>query len=192
MSPQGRSLDSHVLFNRPIHDWISRVNRRRAELEALRLDEDQKERLRPWVVRQFVKSLADHQDKDVDSVDIDRAAFEAGAGLKELSVARTLSAFRVLRRVVEIDGPKARLTPELLAELHQPFHQSPVEYRKTASERKSSPVSPGMIADTVELACRWFSADSFVELHPVEQAGIVLLRLIEIEPFAERNEATAR
>ena len=45
-----------------------------------------------------------------------------------------------------------------------------------------------LILDSV---CQWFSADSFRELHPVEQASIVLLRLIEMHPFELRNERTA-
>ena len=41
----------------------------------------------------------------------------------------------------------------------------------------------------LDSACQWFSADSFRELHPVEQASI--LRLIEMHPFQLRNERTA-
>src|SRR5207302_1375832 len=40
-------------------------------------------------------------------------------------------------------------------------------------------------------ACHWFTAESFTEFHPVEQASLVLLRLIDIEPFDRSNERTA-
>ena len=43
----------------------------------------------------------------------------------------------------------------------------------------------------LESACRWYTAESFIELNPVEQASIVLLRLIDLQPFETANERTA-
>jgi Fic family protein len=43
----------------------------------------------------------------------------------------------------------------------------------------------------LESACRWYTAESFAELNPVEQASIVLLRLVEMQPFEDANERTA-
>ncbi|HXG67986.1 MAG TPA: Fic family protein, partial [Blastocatellia bacterium] len=40
-------------------------------------------------------------------------------------------------------------------------------------------------------ACLWFTAESFTELNPVEQAAIVHLRLIELQPFEQGNARTA-
>jgi Fic family protein len=35
------------------------------------------------------------------------------------------------------------------------------------------------------VACHWWTADSFLELHPVEQAAIVHLRLTDLRPFGQ-------
>jgi len=40
--------------------------------------------------------------------------------------------------------------------------------------------------------CQWTQADSFLELHPVEQSAIVHLRVIEVQPFESANNRTAR
>ena len=38
---------------------------------------------------------------------------------------------------------------------------------------------------------RWLSADSFLEIHPIEQAGLVLTRVADIWPFDFGNRTTA-
>ncbi|MBZ5536883.1 MAG: Fic family protein [Acidobacteriia bacterium] len=51
-------------------------------------------------------------------------------------------------------------------------------------------------ADGIEAAMgrllEWVSADSFLELHPVQQAALVLVRLLDIYPFADGTPRTCR
>ncbi len=43
----------------------------------------------------------------------------------------------------------------------------------------------------IENAFQWYTAESFAELNPIEQASIVFLRLMEIQPFERANLQTA-
>ena len=37
----------------------------------------------------------------------------------------------------------------------------------------------------------WFDTDSFMDLHPVERAAVVYLRLLDLHPFSSHTETTA-
>jgi Fic family protein len=52
-------------------------------------------------------------------------------------------------------------------------------------------MAPEHLPALLESACQWYTAESFTELNPVEQASIVLLRLIDLQPFEQANERTA-
>jgi hypothetical protein len=93
------------------------------------------------------------------------------------AAAETLRALREIESVVEAAGREAALTPELLAALA----------RSQEGEEGESRKSPA----AVENACRWFAADSFGELNPVEQAAISCLRFLELEPFERKGERIA-
>lgn len=53
------------------------------------------------------------------------------------------------------------------------------------------PVPPVLLARMLDLACDWFSTEGFAELHPVEQATVVYLRLLDLHPFTRATAATA-
>ncbi len=50
--------------------------------------------------------------------------------------------------------------------------------------------------DAIEAAIRrleeWTAADSFLELHPIQQTALVLVRLLDIHPFTDGNHRTCR
>jgi hypothetical protein len=54
------------------------------------------------------------------------------------------------------------------------------------------PAAPREIPRLLELALEWFSADSIGELHPVEQAALVHLRLCDLQPFGKASGRTTR
>ena len=52
--------------------------------------------------------------------------------------------------------------------------------------------APAMILPQIlDNAFDWFHTDSFNEIHPVEQAALVLLRLFDLQPFPSHNLETA-
>jgi len=49
-----------------------------------------------------------------------------------------------------------------------------------------------VIPELVKNALEWFQADSFNELHEVEKAALALIKLIDIQPFDQKNGTTLR
>jgi len=98
-----------------------------------------------------------------------------------------------LRRVTSLaraNGKAAELTGEVLLKLHS---VSGAGFRTSAGDtsREPKPPAPEHLPALIESACRWYTAESFAELNPVEQASIVLLRLIDMQPFEQANERNA-
>jgi hypothetical protein len=48
-----------------------------------------------------------------------------------------------------------------------------------------------MLPRLLDLAFDWFTTEGFAELHPLEQATLVYLRLLDLSPFASENQLTA-
>ncbi|MDD5543485.1 MAG: Fic family protein [Acidobacteriia bacterium] len=54
------------------------------------------------------------------------------------------------------------------------------------------PCDASMISALVDRLTEWTRADSFGELHPVQQSALVLIRLLDISPFVEATARTSR
>jgi hypothetical protein len=168
-----------LIVARGINDWINRVNQKHEELAKLGLAEEKKEALRVWASAEFAASILrfseSKQSQDPHS--------PPGISITALDLARD---------AVQ-EGRSAKLTSELLRGLHNPASRDPAEFRKGrgARDRFPKPPPPESIPAIVEAMCRWTDADSFIELHPVEQCAIVHLRLTEIQPFEDANQGTA-
>ena len=187
----GRPL---ILSNRSVNDWISRVAQKHREFTSLHLSPDQNAGILQWVEVNLVYSTLRLEGLAVTEADVLGAVSfartdplvtpEVGIDVVEL-----LRAIRLLRDFALSNGAGAGLTPELLLQLHG----GTAEFRKSQGEtrRSAKPVAPEHLRASVESACRWFSAESFAELNPIEQASIVHLRLLEIQPFAEANQRNA-
>jgi Fic family protein len=93
-----------------------------------------------------------------------------------------------LRTVDALARENGAITPESLLKI-----RGRKEFRASEGERVRaiSPPRPEYLVASIRSACFWFSAESFLELNPVEQSAIALLRFIEIQPFDDRNDSTA-
>ena len=187
----GRPL---LLSNRSPNEWINRVAQKHREFTSLQLSADQRDRIGQWVEATFVLCTLGLEGLEVTQADVARAFASASARrttTPELNfeVVTLLAAFRLLRDLVQTQGSGAALTPELLLQLHDGAE----EFRKSHGERAgpANPAAPEHLPASVESACRWFSAESFAELNPIEQASIVHLRLLEIQPFEAANPRIA-
>lgn len=49
------------------------------------------------------------------------------------------------------------------------------------------PPSPKFVERALSNTFTWLSVESFAEIHPIEQAALVLMRLLEIQPFSSEN-----
>jgi hypothetical protein len=54
------------------------------------------------------------------------------------------------------------------------------------------PAAPAALPVLLEMTLDWFTTDAFAELHPVEQAGLFHLRLLDLQPFAARTNTLVR
>jgi hypothetical protein len=91
----------------------------------------------------------------------------------------------------------AKLTVERLLELHQALIGAP---RGEDVLRKTEPLPINAMHDPtpalllprmLDNAFDWFAVPSFGELHSVEQATVVYLRLLDLHPFPSLTETTA-
>jgi Fic family protein len=111
------------------------------------------------------------------------------------------SATRYLHTLFDGKESKAQsiLTSDLLRELHALAMEGLGEnggFYRTAEVSPlvpgHEPASPEVLPILIDNALDWFSVESFAELHPVEQAWLVHLRLLDLQPFPSANGRIAR
>ncbi len=54
-----------------------------------------------------------------------------------------------------------------------------------------APLEADLITGALARTAEWFNAESLAELHPLEQATLALMRIVEIQPFVKHNLTTA-
>jgi hypothetical protein len=186
----------NILSSRAANEWINRVGQRHKQLISLGASAEEKDGLNRWAATEFVYSTL-----GLDGLEVSRervAHFAARPtdllGLKEDEVAieALLEALRAVESLVEDYGRTAALAPDVLIRLHNPLGGTE-GFRKTEGDsgRPFKPTPPEHLPAAIASACRWFAADSFVELNPVEQASIAYLRLVEFQPFEESSDRTS-
>ena len=178
-----------ILFTRPTHEWLSRVDQRQKQLAALDLSCEQRERLIRRNEIEFVYSTLRLEGLTVAREEIADLVFSAAkpneSGKEARAILEVVQSLRMIEALIQSRGREAELASDLLIKLN-----SACSLRTTQGDSNRA-IKPEHLAAAIEDACRWYAAESFAELHPVEQASIVLLRLIEIQPFENANERTA-
>lgn len=182
-----------ILQARPVHDSINSVTHAGRELAALQLTAKQRQDQNRLVDIEFAWATLALEGSAVSREQVARMYAEPDgasmtAGEDTSGISDVLHAIRAVRSMVEAHGPNATLTPLLLLEIHAGSVQ-PDEEPGTRSAPDQA-VASRLLA-RLESVCHWFTADSFAELHPAEQASLVLLRLIELKPFDGGNTRTA-
>jgi Fic family protein len=177
---------------RPSHEWISRINQKQKQLAELEISEEQRKSIERWTEIEFVYSTLVLEGYEISREDVSRLASSQtteAASESDRQASALLESLRRVKRLARQRGKNASLSPELLLELHN-LPGSEAGLRRRAGNNSASP-PPERLRAAVESACHWFTAESFTEFNPVEQASLVLLRLIDIEPFDRANERTA-
>jgi len=147
------------------NEWIKRLAGRHQPFAALAVTPDERGQLDSWLVSRFVSATLQ---------------------LERGNVEQLTNALREVITPANAEGRAARLTPQMLAKLGGAFRTS-----DDSADRPTAQVPAAYLARAVENACDWFTAESFAELNPVEQAAIVFLRLAAVRPFEQANQATA-
>lgn len=138
--------------------------------------------LRGWTEARFLQATLALEGIPLDTDEALRLSESASIDLST-APGRLLGGLREIGKLVAEKGSEARFSTALLFRLYDPRQGSTPTLRKNAN--------PDHLLGSLEGASRWFSTESFLELHPVEQASIVLLRLFEIQPFEDRRRVIA-
>jgi len=199
-----------LIIARPINEWINRVNQKYEAFAKLPLSAESKDALAAWLAEEFAdSSLRLVSDDSVTksggapsgesknegaarSPESHNAGTAKETRTADLDRACLAAALDIAREGVK-EGRSAKFTQDLLRQLHGAVSPSSQEFRRGPALTRRAPKPPpaDSVPAIVDAMCRWTDADSFVELHPVEQSAIVHLRLIEIQPFEQSNEVTA-
>ncbi|MEK6286439.1 MAG: Fic family protein [Acidobacteriota bacterium] len=168
------------------------MNQKHKQLTELQLSAEQREALERWAETEFVYSTLRLEGVAVEHEDVARAgSVSVAATDSDRSATALLESLRTVTSLVRAKGQAARLTADLLLSLHKVPGEASA-FRSSAGEaRRVKPAPAEALPVMIDSACQWYTADSFTELHPVEQASIVFLRLIEMQPFEAANERTA-
>jgi hypothetical protein len=123
---------------------------------------------------------------------IRQAMLRAGRGLDEVRLreaANLISAWAA--------DPEAKLDAERLLKLHRTIIgalASADVLRKTEAlpiNAMHDPTPALLLPRMLDNAFDWFGTESFKDLHPVERAAVVYLRMLDLHPFPAHNETTA-
>jgi Fic family protein len=179
---------------RPIQDTINQVAQKHRQFASLNPPPEQHERIDRWIETQFVFSTLRLEGLGVTEDEVERLLSESDSGVSPASEqAQTIfklgSGVRLLQRSVRSEGKALSLSPELLLKLNgdaAAFRAGPGD-----PNRSRRAIPPEHLRAIIESICAWFTADSFAELNPLEQASIAYLRLVEIQPFDHGNERAA-
>lgn len=173
-------------MTRPLYEWINRVAQKHKQFLALDLDAGDQKMIQHRIEADFVLSALRLEGADVNESEIARLISESIESSQSSENERAIAEqLRSLRAIRSLASQEQQITPESLLKI-----RGVKEFRASegATDRAIRP--PHLIA-SIQSACFWFSAESFLELNPVEQSAIALLRFIEIQPFDDRNHSTA-
>lgn len=123
---------------------------------------------------------------------IQQALRRAGQGISE---ERLIEAVKLISSWAS--APDAEFNVERLLDLHRILTGAPAGkevLRKTESlpiNAMHDPTPALLLPRMLDNAFDWFSTESFKDLHPVERAAVVYLRLLDLHPFPANTEMTA-
>lgn len=185
-----------ILQARPAHDLINSVTQAQKELTALQLTPEQHQTLKRRVEIEFACATLALEGSAVSRQEVEREsagiATDANtAGQNKAGIVSVLYAIREVRSLAEAHGGTASLTPSLLLKLHSGSGQYADSIKEPGEQPTPEQAQAARLYARLESVCHWFTAESFDELHPAEQASIVLLRLIDLKPFDEGNTQIA-
>ncbi|MGH9841174.1 MAG: Fic family protein [Blastocatellia bacterium] len=134
----------------------------------------------------------DRAEPRMRELQVEHALGRAGQGI---DARRLLTAARMVSSWAR--DAEAEFTLDRLHSLHRALIGAAAEedvLRKTEAlpmVAMHDPAPALIVQRMLDNAFDWFSTDSFRELHPVERAAVVYLRLLDLHPFPAHTETTA-
>jgi Fic family protein len=188
---------------RPSSNWSQDVARQKALRDELApFTAETAAQIDAHLIASTVKENLRLGDIDIDDARV--AALLAGdtpQNDNERAARGFADAVRHLHTLVKNSDDKThvQLSADLLRELHtlalSNLNEPGGSFRSNAGQSLApghTPPEADLLPFLLDNALSWFSAESVQELHPIEQAWLVHLRLIELQPFARANGRIAR
>ncbi len=205
------------MFQLPVKQlprWASDLDRLKSEFESFEpLTEDLVSGVAGWMLLEQVQN-----NLALDGIKLDRARLSGlvdgtiqPATNADLQAVNYGLAIRYLSDYVSgssaevITGKQAARpdsAPELTSDLLRSLHRLALSGESSAGQWRQEkavplyaahdPASPDEVPRLLEIAFGWFSADSIRDLHPIEQAALVHLRLYELQPFDRASGRISR
>ncbi len=145
-----------------------------------------------WDEARQSSDLRNQIESRVRQEQVEQTLRRAGQGIEEQRLreaANLISAWAA--------DPEAKLDAERLLKLHRTIIGAPASadvLRKTEPlpiNVMHDPTPALLLPRMLDNAFDWFGTESFIDLHPVERAAVVYLRLLDLHPFPANNETTA-
>jgi Fic family protein len=195
----------NILQPNMLPPWAAALDRAQKEFAGLQpLQESQLAEIAAWLLIEHV-----YHDLRLDGIKLPRQRIGdlvVGTAIPELpeetlavNYSAAVQRLSQIAASVEAGAPAAEMTIDFLLELH---HLALGEADETAGRfrltdinplhARHEPASPFELPRLVQIALEWFSADSIRELHPVEQAALVHLRLYDLQPFGKASGRITR
>src|SRR5215813_8303081 len=189
--PSGRGLP--LAPASPIHDSINRIAGKQSELTNVVLSADQQAILRAFVEREFTVSALGLTGVDVsrEQIAVSQKSLDTRTradSRRDRKIQSTLASISIVYSAIDRGE---LLNTDLLLRIHDPFREAAAAPAGQEAEAGQGVKESAKVMARISAFCQWTAADSFKELNPLEQAAIIVLRLLEIRPFEEGNVAAA-
>ncbi|GBC77003.1 hypothetical protein HRbin08_00471 [bacterium HR08] len=196
------------MFRLPQHRipaWAQAVEEARAAYEALGpLPSERLAELAGWLLLEQVA-----QEMRLDGYRVERERLrhlvleggEAETPEEHLAVAFAAAVRRLNAYVAEkVDGGESvELTLDVLMELMRLSAGRAQGGMELLRQRRANPLypehdpcSPEELPHLLRVTLEWFTAESFAELNPIEQAALVHVRLTDLQPFERAYQRVVR
>jgi fido (protein-threonine AMPylation protein) len=127
------------------------------------------------------------------------AALWQAAALDPSGVAKLQGHIAAAQTLLRLADEKEFLSGDDLLELHRVLlcgvHAQAGEFR----QQGAAPLAPGhepteaeLVGPVIDNALGWFQSESFAQMHEVEKSALMLIKLLDVQPFDEANGRTLR
>ena len=94
---------------------------------------------------------------------------------------------------------KEFLTADDLLELHRALLSDVNSQAGQFRQQSATPLAPGhepteaeLVGPVIDNALGWFQSESFAQMHEVEKSSLMLIKLLDVQPFDDANGPTLR
>jgi Fic family protein len=195
------SLPIYTESYRPSSNWVKTLLEKQQQFNLQPLSTEIQTKIKEILLTRQIEENLLLSDIKAQNTNISELIQKKETQEKDLVIRNFINTLNYVENLIESSTDKTKLlvTSEFLRQLHALMMAGLDEqagfYRKTPGKSISSghsPADPEVLSILIENALDWFSAESFAELHPLEQAWLVHLRIMDLQPFSSGNGRIAR